>query len=316
MANAKTPPYRFFDFEVARTRRVSPSVQRVTFRGAQPGDLAEFVSGGRDQRFKLFFARPGQRRALVPVEAGEQWYAVWRGMDPEQRAIMRTYTVREQRRELGELDVDFAVHAVGMGLKGTGLNGVGHGMGHGMGPADTGSTGRGPAGDWALRALAGDRLTALGPVVADNGGVDFRPPQRIETDWILLAGDESALPAIAGILDWLGPDQTVLAWIEIGHSDDVQDLPTWADAQINWIVRGGPVTLTQAVRAAELPAGRRPYAWIAGEAAEVRELRRHLVGAEPDGRGFDRRRVTFTGYWRRGASEEDLLAELVAAGSA
>lgn len=297
MADATTPTYRFFDFEVARTRRVSPSVQRVTFRGAQPGGLAEFVSGGRDQRFKLFFARPGQHRALVPVEAGEQWYAVWRGMDPEQRAIMRTYTVREQRRELGELDVDFAVHPIGMGLNGTGLNGMG------------------PAGDWALRALAGDRLTALGPMVADNGGIDFRPPQGTGADWILLAGDESALPAIAGILDWLGSDQTVRAWIEIGHSEDVQDLPTWADAQINWIVRGGPVTLTQAVSAAELPSGR-PYAWIAGEAAEVRELRRHLVGPEPEGRGFDRRRVTFTGYWRRGASEEDLLAELVAAGSA
>jgi hypothetical protein len=45
----------------------------------------------------------------------------------------------------------------------------------------------------------------------------------------------------------------------------------------------------------------------------VRGLRRHLVGTGPDGRGFDRRRVTFTGYWRRGASEEELLAEFVAA---
>jgi len=303
MADTTTPTYRFFDFEVARTRRVSPSVQRVTFRGTQPGGLAEFVSGGRDQRFKLFFARPGQHRALVPVEAGEQWYAVWRGMDPEQRAIMRTYTVRGQRRELGELDVDFAVHPICTGPTG-------------KGSTDKGSTGMGPAADWALRALAGDRLTALGPVVADNGGIDFRPPLEGGADWILLAGDESALPAIAGILDWLGPDQTVRAWIEIGHIEDVQDLPTWADAQINWIVRGGPATLTQAVSAAGLPAGRRPYAWIAGEAAEVRQLRRHLVGPEPEGRDFDRRHVTFTGYWRRGASEEDLLAELVAAGSA
>jgi NADPH-dependent ferric siderophore reductase len=303
MAGATNPTYRFFDFEVARTRRVSPSVQRVTFRGTRPGGLAEFASGGRDQRFKLFFARPGQHRAQVPVEAGEHWYAVWRGMDPEQRAIMRTYTVREQRRELGEVDVDFAVHPVGGRTAATGSV-------VGLAP-----TGLGPAGDWALRALAGDRLTALGPVLADNAGIDFRPPQDAAADWILLAGDESALPAIAGILDWLGPGQAVRAWIEIGHIEDVQDLPTWADAQINWLVRGGPTTLTQAVSAAALPAGR-PYAWIAGEAAEIRKLRRHLVGPEPEGRGFDRRRVTFTGYWRRGASEEDLLAELVAAGSA
>lgn len=278
--------YRFFDFEVARTRRVSPSVQRITFRAARPGGLAEFASGGRDQRFKLFFPQPGQERALVPVDAGDGWYAAWRGMDPDRRALMRTYTVREQRRELGEVDVDFAVHAEA-----------------------------GPAGGWALQALAGDRLTALGPSVADNAGIDFRPPP--ETDWILLAGDETALPAIAGILDRLGPGSVVRAWIEIGHSEDVQDLRTWADAEITWLVRGAGAgrSLGSAIRDARLPDGT-PYAWIAGEAAEVRALRRHLVGTTPDGRGIDRRRVTFTGYWKRGASEEDLLAELVAAGSA
>jgi len=273
--------YRFFEFEVARTRRVSPSVLRVTFRGVGPGGLAEFASGGRDQRFKLFFPQPGAEVARVPVEAGEQWYAAWRGMDPRHRALMRTYTVREQRRELGELDVDFAVHA-----------------------------GPGPAAGWALRCLAGDRITALGPSEPDNAGIDFRPPQG--TDWILLAGDESALPAIAGILEWISPATIVRAWIEIGHGDDVQALSTWADAEITWVVRGGDRSLTRSVREARLPAGT-PYAWIGGEAAEVRAIRRHLVGTGDGARGFDRRRVTFTGYWRRGASEEELLAELVAA---
>jgi NADPH-dependent ferric siderophore reductase len=261
----------------------------VTFRGEKPGGLAEFASGGRDQRFKLFFAKGDRAEdsALVPREAGDDWYAAWRALDPDERACMRTYTVREQRRELGEVDVDFAVHR-----------------------------GAGPAGDWALNALAGDKICALGPSVADNAGIDFRPPP--ETDWILLAGDESALPAIAGILDWLGPGRTVRAWIEIGHADDVQGLRTWADAEITWLVRGAGQSLTRAISTARLPqGGDLPYAWIAGEAAEVRTLRRHLVGAPAEGgRGIDRRRVTFTGYWRRGASEEDLLAELVAAGSA
>lgn len=273
------PTYRFFEFEVARTRRVSPSVQRVTFRGARPGGLAGFVSGGRDQRFKLFFRPPGQEIATVPVDAGEAWYAVWRGLDPGERACMRTYTVRRQRRELGEVDVDFAVHP-----------------------------GAGPAGDWALRAQPGDHLTALGPCAAENGGIDFRPPRG--TEWILLAGDESALPAVAGILDWLGPGTVVRAWIEIGHSEDVQDLPTRAEAEITWLVRGSGQGLHRAVAAARLPEGR-PYAWIAGEAGDVRTLRRHLVAPPAEGgRGIDRRHVTFTGYWRRGASEEDLLAEL------
>jgi NADPH-dependent ferric siderophore reductase len=272
--------YRFFEFEVARTRRVSPSVQRVTFRGVAPGGLAEFASGARDQRFKLFFPQPGQEIAEVPVAAGDEWYATWRAMDPDRRALMRTYTVREQRRELGEVDVDFAVHAA-----------------------------PGPAATWALRCLAGDRITALGPSEADNAGIDFRPPQG--TDWMLLAGDESALPAIAGILEWISPATPVRAWIEIAHCEDVQGLSTWADAEITWLVRGVGPTLTDAVRDARLPAGT-PYAWIAGEATEVRQLRRHLVGTGPDARAFDRKRVTFTGYWRRGATEEDLLKELLA----
>ncbi|NEE45245.1 siderophore-interacting protein, partial [Streptomyces sp. SID8455] len=61
------------------------------------------------------------------------------------------------------------------------------------------------------------------------------------------------------------------------------------------------------VRAAELPEGI-PYVWIAGESSEVRALRRHLVQE----RGFDRERVTFAGYWRRGLSEEQLRAETLA----
>ena len=267
--------FRFFELEVARTRRLSPGMQRVTFRGARPGGLAEFATGGRDQRFKLFLPRPESDGPTlpVPVEAGEQWYAAWRAQDPDQRATMRTYTVREQRRELGEIDVDFALHAE-----------------------------PGPAARWAGGCLAGDRLFALGPTDWENGGVDFRPPAG--TDVVLLAGDESALPAIGGILAHLGAGPRVRAWIEIGHPEDVQDLPTWADAEVNWLIRDAGPRLTEAVRAAD-PVAVQPYAWIAGESGEVRKLRRYLVG---DG-NLDRRHVTFTGYWRRGATEEDLLEE-------
>jgi len=41
------------------------------------------------------------------------------------------------------------------------------------------------------------------------------------------------------------------------------------------------------------------YAWIAGEAATVRDLRRMLVRDH----GMDRRSVSFMGYWRQGRSE-------------
>ncbi|WP_269859202.1 siderophore-interacting protein [Streptomyces sp. RPT161] len=273
-APAPAVPFRFFDLRVARTERLGPGMVRVTFGGEQ---LAGFASGGRDQRFKLFLPHPGQDAPVVPTH--EDWFAQWRTMDPAVRGVMRSYTVREQRRERQELDVDFAVHG------------------------DTG-----PASRWAQRARPGDRVTVLGPVVEDNGGVDFRPPPG--TDWVLITGDETALPAVAGILDWLPPGTRAKVWIEVSHPADLQELPTAANADIVWLVRDtarpDDDPLLSAVRTAALPDGT-PYAWIAGEAGSVRALRRHLVGE----RGFDRRAVKFTGYWRRGATEEDLLAEVV-----
>ncbi|MFI8998164.1 siderophore-interacting protein [Streptomyces sp. NPDC053542] len=278
-----TAPFRFFDLYVVRTRRLGPSMVRITFGGAR---LPELLTGGRDQRVKLFFPQAHQS---VPVfdDQGDGWYAAWRAQDPAERSIMRTYTVRAQRQDPApELDVDFALHG-----------------------AEEGTSG--PAGRWAANAVPGDRISILGPVVEDNGGVDFRPPQG--TDWILLSGDETALPAIANILAWLTPGTKAKVWIEVGHAADRQELPSFADADITWLVREESAAdrtdrVVESVRAAELPEGT-PYAWIAGESGTVKALRRHLVKE----RGFDRRAVKFTGYWRRGASEEQLLAELTAA---
>ncbi|SEF06324.1 NADPH-dependent ferric siderophore reductase, contains FAD-binding and SIP domains [Streptomyces sp. 2112.3] len=284
-----TAPFRFFDVHVVRSRRLGPSMVRITFGGER---LAELASGGRDQRFKLFLPQPHQDRPVFD-DTGDDWYTAWRAQDPAERAVMRSYTIREQRHEPAEFDVDFALH--------------------GAGP-DSAVTAGGPASRWAARARPGDRLTVLAPAVEDNGGVDFRPPAG--TDWILLTGDETALPAIAGILSWLSPGTRAEVWLEIAHEDDRQRLSTFADADIRWLFRdeaaagrGEPVL--DALRTAELPEGT-PYAWIAGEAGTVKAVRRHLVRE----RGIDRRAVKFTGYWRRGATEEDLIAELTAAAAA
>ncbi|GAA4488214.1 siderophore-interacting protein [Actinoallomurus oryzae] len=265
----RTAPFRFFDVHVVRAERLGPTMVRITFGG---GGLAGLTCGGRDQRIKVFLPHPHQETPVVPT-GDDDWYARWRAMDPDVRAVMRTYTVSGQRREPEEFDVEFALHGDG-----------------------------GPASRWAASARPGDRVAVLGPTTEDNGGVDFRPPP--DTGWVLLAGDETALPALTGILDWLPPGTRARAWIEVPHAEDIRRLPTEADAEITWLVRGQAGSAVEAIRAAALPAGV-PYAWIAGEAGAVRTLRRHLVGE----RGFDRRAVTFTGYWRRGATEEDLLAE-------
>ncbi|MCO1594787.1 siderophore-interacting protein [Micromonospora sp. RHAY321] len=269
--------YRFFAAHVVRARRVGASLIRVTLGGAE---LAGFAGGGRDQSVSLFLPHPGQDAPVVPVERGEGWFGAWRALPPDVRAVMRSYTIREHRPAAAEVDIDFVSHG------------------------DTG-----PASRWAGQAGPGDRVLLLGPAVHDNRSVCFRPPD--DTDLVLLAADETALPAAAGILAWLPAGTRVRAWIEVPAAADIVELPTEADAEIKWIVRGstpaGSDLLVTAVRGARLPAGT-PYAWIAGESGAVRALRRHLVGE----RGIDRRRVTFAGYWRRGASEEDLRAEALA----
>jgi NADPH-dependent ferric siderophore reductase len=300
-------PFRFFDLRVLRSTRLSPSFLRITFGGA---DLAEVNCGGRDQRVKLFFPHQHQDVPVLPENRDGDWFTLWRAMDPAVRAVMRTYTVREHRKDVGELDIDFAVHGPG------------------------GS----PATRWAARASDGSRVALLGPVVEDNGGVDFQPPR--DADWVLLTADETALPAVEAILSWLPADTRARVWVEVACAEDIRGLATEADAEITWLVRdahgadespvgsggsggsadrsrddsggsrgvadgaGGAGAVLAAVRAARLPGGE-PYAWIAGESAEVQALRRHLVRE----RGFGRDSIVFTGYWRRGAGEDDLLVE-------
>jgi NADPH-dependent ferric siderophore reductase len=107
-----TAPFAFFDVHVEEGERLGPTMTRITFGG---DGLAGFVSGGRDQRIKLVLPHPHQEAAVVPGkgDAGEDWYARWRALDPDVRAIMRSYTVREQRRDPEEFDVEFALHGDG-----------------------------------------------------------------------------------------------------------------------------------------------------------------------------------------------------------
>ncbi|MFC8779624.1 siderophore-interacting protein [Streptomyces nigra] len=275
MTTAVAAPFRFFALHVVRTRRLGPSLVRVTFGGA---DLEHFHSDGCDQSLSLFLPHPGQSEPRVPVELGDGWWQAWRELPDEVRAVMRSYTLRALRRDPGEIDIDFVLHT----------------------PA-------GPASSWAARAAAGDRVLVLGPAIADNRAIRFRPPA--DTGPVVLWGDETAVPAVAAVLETLPAGTPAQVWLEVRDPGDVQDLPTAADAEITWLIRNGacpegtPLALDP-LRAAHLPAADRPYVWLAGESGSVKALRRHFVAE----RGLDRRRVTFVGYWRHGMSEEQLRA--------
>ncbi|MFE7593724.1 siderophore-interacting protein [Kitasatospora sp. NPDC057512] len=265
-----TAPARFalFPLRVARTAGLTPHLVRVTLTGES---LTGFVNGGLDQRIKLLLPLPGQSEPLIPPGDGDfGWYQSWRETDPRVRPVLRTYTVRGRRFDPDEIDIDIAVHGD-----------------------------LGPGSRWAATAAPGDRVVVCGPAVEQAGGVEFRLPA--DPGWVLLAGDESALPAIAAILEELPAHLPVRVFAEVDGPAEEAYLPARrAGVETVWLHRrSGAPGLTGAVRAADLPDGR-PYAWIAGEAASVRELRRHLVGE----RGMDRRAVCFMGYWRAGRSED------------
>ncbi|MET9481466.1 siderophore-interacting protein [Streptomyces sp. NPDC006638] len=183
----------------------------------------------------------------------------------EQWPTTRTYTVRAWDPAVRELSVDFVVHGD-----------------------------EGLAGPWAARARVGETMRFLGP----GGGYAPDPA----ADWHLLAGDESALPAIAAALERAPAGATVHAFVEISGPGEEQKIATPDGFEVRWLHRGDrPVgeALVAAVRALDFPAGD-VQAFVHGEAGFVKELRRHLRLE----RGIPRERLSISGYWRLGQSDE------------
>ncbi|MGY1742268.1 MULTISPECIES: siderophore-interacting protein [unclassified Blastococcus] len=307
-APVEAPGWRFFDTVVTGTRRLGPSTVRLTL-GAP--DLAGFGAAGDDQRIKFVLPqRPGTdvMELLVP---GPDWYTAYCALPDDVRPHLRTYTIRAARPERAELDVDVVLHGV-----------------------DDGHAG--PAATWAAAAAPGDRLVLLGPDRPGRGrmwGVEWAPPATART--LVLAADETAVPAVGAILEGLAadgavPGRRVVALLEVPGPGDEQALDVPGGVTVRWLPRGGRPRgelLVPAVQAAMRELGiARPeahqdvedvdvdaeplwevpevdptagcYAWLAGEAGVVKQLRRHLVSDL----GVPRNAVAFMGYWRVGVA--------------
>lgn len=153
----------------------------------------------------------------------------------------------------------------------------------------------GVAGPWAQSARPGDRLEVRGP-----GGA-YRPDPT--ADWHLLAGDESAVPAISAALEALDADAVARVVILVDDADHEPALPLPAGAELTVLHRASPAGgegLGAAVRALEWLPGR-VHVFVHGEAEEVMHGIRPYLFKE---RGLGRDQVSISGYWRRGRSEE------------
>jgi NADPH-dependent ferric siderophore reductase len=205
------------------------------------------------------------------------------------RPAIRTMTVRRADPAARELSIDVVVHGE-----------------HGV------------AGPWAVAAEPGQPVYLMGP-----GGAYAPNPAA---DWHLLAGDESALPAIAAALEALPADATGKVFVEIAGPEDQLDLTVPESVQLNWIYRGGradlvgqagdDAPLVEAVTTALWLPGQ-VQAFVHGEAQAVMYNLRPYIRKE---RGVAAEWASISGYWRRGRTEETFrewkkeLAEAEAAG--
>jgi NADPH-dependent ferric siderophore reductase len=220
----------------------------------------------------------GDGLALVhPTEFTDRYIKLQ--FDPEvegQRERLRTYTVRSWDAVRGEITVDFVVH---------GDEGI--------------------AGPWAARAQPGDEISFLGP-----GGA-YAPSG--DADWHLFIGDESALPAIAAALEVLPAAARAKAFVEVGSAGD--EIPLVTDAApvdgdlVTWVHRdadrsGEGPGLVDVVSSWDLPEGT-PEVFLHGDAGFVRDLRRYLRLE----RAVPADRMSASGYWRRGRTEETWRSE-------
>jgi NADPH-dependent ferric siderophore reductase len=207
---------------------------------------------------------PASHIKLMLPKPGETEIAM---PDPDgPRPTMRTYTPRRFNADTRELDVEFFVH------------------------------GEGPASTWASRAEVGHKLIIAGP--GRSYAVDEQAP------WFILAGDESAIPAIATILEQLPPTTEAIVFIEVSDPAEERPLITLARASIQWIKRqdANPASagseLETAIRHIGFPVGAGRI-YVACEAGAMRRIRKHILQE----RNFDRSYLVTRGYWKLGSTD-------------
>jgi len=197
-------------------------------------------------------------------------------LPPGQRPSVRTITVRRVDTDAREIHLDIVTHGD-----------------HGV------------AGQWAAAAQPGQPTYLMGP----SGAYNPDPA----ADWHLLAGDESALPAIAVALEALPANAIGKVFIEIAGPDDEIALTAPESVEVNWVYRGGRADLVpedragdfapliEAVTTAQWLPGQ-VHAFIHGEAQTVMHNLRPYIRKE---RNVDAKWASsISGYWRRGRTEE------------
>ncbi len=174
--------------------------------------------------------------------------------------VRRDYTPRHYDRDARELTIEFALH------------------------------GDGACANWARQAAVGQQVAIAGPRGSMIVPADF--------GFHLLAGDETALPAIRRRMEELPAGVRAIV---IVATDEALDLHSAAQLDV-WQVADGNA-LVDAIRAMPLPL-EDAFVWFGGEASVAARVRDVVHGEK----GFPRDASRISAYWKQGASNhhEDL----------
>ncbi len=253
----------------ARLRREPPRFRRVAVRRSArlgPRMVRVTLAGPELEGLTIDDPAASVRLLLPPPGSNELVMPRWNGNEFLQadgrRPTIRSFTPRRVEPATLELDLDVVDH------------------------------GRGAASEWAAAAETGAVAAISGP--GRGYAVDRDAPA------FLLAGDETAIPAMSQLLEVLPTGTPVQVHVEVARADGRIALPDHPGAAVEWcdLPPGAPPgdALLAAIERADIASGTR--VWAAGEAAAVQRIRRHLF----EERGLPRAQATVRGYWKHGRS--------------
>jgi NADPH-dependent ferric siderophore reductase len=257
-------PPRFRIVSLVRREPITPRLVRCTFGGA---DLVGFPQPDPAASVRVLFPAPGTTELVMPEWNGNEFLMPGSDDTTRLRPYLRTLTPRATRTdgvETPELDVDVVLH------------------------------GGGVASSWVETSEVGAPAALSGP----GRGYAVAPDAPH-----LLAGDETAIPAMSQLLEALPASTRVVVHVEIDDPAARHALPDHPRAEVQWHERPPDAphgdTLVTAIEAAPIDDDTR--VWAAGEAAAMQRIRRHLF----ETRGIPRPRTTIRGYWKHGRAGTD-----------
>jgi NADPH-dependent ferric siderophore reductase len=255
-------------FRIVSLLRREPITPRLVRCTFGGPELAGFSEPDPAASVRVLFPEPGTTELVMPVWNGNEFLLPGSDGGTRLRPFLRTFTPRVLRDDPAELDVDVVLHGAGV------------------------------ASTWVVDAAIGAPAAVSGP----GRGYAIAPDAPPH----LLAGDESAIPAMSQLLEVLPESTPVIVHVEFDDPAARHALPEHPRADVHWheLPAGAPPgdTLVAAVEAATIDDDTR--VWAAGEAAAMQRIRRHLF----ETRGLPRTRTTIRGYWkhgRAGVGDED-----------